>query len=87
MHDLRNGASQSAETTREPLVYEDVFPVGAVPDELCPLHNRSTSTPNADVTPGPVAWSGTAAPSSADIVVERVLGADGVMRMVMHQRR
>jgi penicillin-binding protein 1A len=87
MHDERSAAFRSEDSTTEPPVYEDVFPVGAVPDELCPLHNRVTAPPNADVTPGPLAWSGAAAPSSSDIVVERVLGADGVMRMVMHQRR
>jgi hypothetical protein len=37
--------------------------------------------------PSPVATSGTIAPAASDIVLERVLGADGVIRMIMRQRR
>jgi hypothetical protein len=83
-------------------VYEDLFPIGAVPSELCPLHKPASSdyavaasspqspTPTADAparSPVPVATSGIIAPPSTDIIIERVLGADGVTRVVMRQRR
>jgi hypothetical protein len=38
-------------------------------------------------SPSPVATSGIIAAPSTDIVMERVLGPDGVMRIVMRQRR
>jgi membrane peptidoglycan carboxypeptidase len=79
-------------------VYEDLFPIGAVPSEPCPIHNRpadpygvstASSTPMVDSILGAsssaVGTSGTA--PSTDIVLERVLGPDGVMRVVMRQRR
>jgi 1A family penicillin-binding protein len=81
----------------EPAVYEDLFPVGAVPAELCPVHNpiATSATASGSTTPivDDVLSSGTlaAAPvvraAATDVVLERVLGADGVMRMVMRQRR
>jgi 1A family penicillin-binding protein len=89
-------------------VYEDLFPIGAVPNEPCPIHNRpadrygdggaaehsvsaaSSTTPRVDgivgaTTAAVTAPSATA--STADIVLERVLGADGLMHVVMRQRR
>ena len=89
----------------QPPVYEDLFPVGAVPAEPCPVHSpaqdsygitaayapgRPSATPMVDsqlASPTPVATTGTARPASTDIVLERVLGPDGVMRVVMRQRR
>ena len=81
-------------------VYEDLFAIGAVPSELCPLHNPTPggygiatqvqNPPTSDAhpqSPGPVATSGIVAAPSTDIVMERVLGPDGVMRVVMRQRR
>ena len=81
-------------------VYEDLFPIGAVPSELCPLHNptpdnygiatQPQNPPRSDArpqSPGPVATSGIIAAPSTDIIMERVLGPDGVMRFVMRQRR
>jgi 1A family penicillin-binding protein len=81
-------------------VYEDLFPIGAVPPDLCPLHNPQPSygvtamsageltptAPTASPSLGPVAAATTSMPAS-DIVLERVLGADGIMRTVMRQRR
>jgi penicillin-binding protein 1A len=69
-----------------PTVYEDLFPIGTVPSEPCPIHNRPvdpypSSTPMVDSI---VSASSSASP---DIVLERVLGPDGVMRVVMRQRR
>ena len=84
-------------------VYEDLFPIGAVPSEPCPIHNRpadgygdivspastSSTTPMVDAIVG--AASGATGTSGrgagTDIVLERVLGPDGVMRVVMRQRR
>jgi hypothetical protein len=88
----------------QPPVYEDLFPIGAVPSEPCPLHGpaanaygiASASAPGASqsTTPTvdallatPTGTSGRIAPASTDIVLERVLGADGVIRVVMHQKR
>jgi penicillin-binding protein 2D len=85
-------------------VYEDLFPVGAVSSEPCPLHNPSPYAIAAYPSPTPMvdsivrtsasiptvsASSLTMAsrPAYTDIVLERVLGPDGVMRMVMRQRR
>ena len=85
-------------------VYEDLFPIGAVPSEPCPLHNPAAGaygsasasaqgasqvpTPTVDaLLATPTGTSGKIAPASTDIVLERVLGADGIMRVVMHQKR
>lgn len=80
-------------------VYEDLFPIGAVPSEPCPLHSRpavdygistassSSTTPMVDsiLQPGATGTSGTR--PSTDIILERVLGPDGIVRVVMRQRR
>jgi 1A family penicillin-binding protein len=84
----------------QPPVYEDLFAIGAVPSEPCPLHNPAagaygsasasaqSTTPTVDaLLTTPTGTSGRVAPASTDIVLERVLGADGVMRVVMHQKR
>ena len=88
----------------QPPVYEDLFSIGAVPSELCPLHGPAantygiasasvsgapqSSTPTVDaILATPTGTSGRIAPASTDIVLERVLGADGVIRVVMHQKR
>ncbi len=81
----------------EPPVYEDLFPVGAVPPDICPMHNpaagsfgiASATTVTDTLVPAasPVATSGTVTAATSDIVLERVLGADGVMRVIMRQRR
>ena len=67
-------------------VYEDLFPIGAVPSEPCPIHNHPadpySSTPTVDSV-----VSASAHATSSDIVLDRVLGPDGVMRVVMRQRR
>ena len=86
----------------EPPVYEDLFPVGAVSNEPCPLHNATAIASSTSPTPmvDAVLQTSSAKPASGastltmasqsastDIVLERVLGPDGVMRMVMRQRR
>lgn len=71
----------------EPPVYEDLFQAGTVPAELCPLHVPAVVTESA--TPMVDAALRRAFPEprvrTGSIVVERVMGADGVMRMVMRQ--
>jgi len=76
----------------EPPVYEDLFAVGSVPAEICPLHNPSSdiaSSPSAAdsvvSSPSPVATSGRL--TSTDIALERVLGSDGVMRTILRQKQ
>ncbi len=79
----------------EPPVYEDLFSIGAVPAEICPIHNppagsfgtASTDLGKDTLGSATVATSGTFTTTTSDIVLERVLGADGIMRMVMRQRR
>lgn len=86
----------------QPPVFEDLFPIGAVPSEPCPLHGPTANaygiasasaqspTPTVDaLLAAPTGTSGRVVPAAAssDIVLERVLGADGVMRVVMHQKR
>jgi penicillin-binding protein 1A len=43
MFDPTDPVSTSVLEPGEPPVYEDLFPVGAVPPEICPLHNGSGS--------------------------------------------
>lgn len=75
----------------EPLVYEDLFPVGAVPSDLCPLHNPSPAANSPSATPivdSILQQTGASSIARApEVVIERVLGPDGVMRVVMRQKR
>jgi 1A family penicillin-binding protein len=106
MHDEADAPVRTLAAGETP-VYEDLFPLGAVSGELCPLHNPvanaiaayPTSTPIVDslIQTGQTSASiptvsgssltMASKPASTDIVLERVLGPDGVMRMVMRQRR
>jgi membrane peptidoglycan carboxypeptidase len=98
-------------------VYEDIFPIGTVPAELCPIHNGyggygqtagtsgytsadAAPTPNVDAALQSAGMTGQSSdlqmprvPSSAmvrsanpRIYVERVMGPDGIVRIVMKQR-
>jgi 1A family penicillin-binding protein len=83
-------------------VYEDIFPIGAVPSEECPLHSGrygyyqatmgTTATGTESMTPlvdAAVATTGSAVTVRSvnpRIYVERVVGADGITRLVMKQR-
>jgi penicillin-binding protein 1A len=73
----------------EPPVYEDLFPAGSVPSETCALHGRSPSqtvTPMVDAaiqqahTPASVVRTG------SRLFVEKITGADGLVRYVIKQR-
>jgi 1A family penicillin-binding protein len=102
MHDQAEAPVIRTLAAGDTAVYEDLFPLGAVSSEPCPLHDvplaaYPNTTPVVDsilqtsvATPSP-AYAGSltmaSRPASSDIVLERVLGPDGVMRLVMRQRR
>jgi len=98
MLDEDDGASPKL-ASNEPPVYEDLFAVGTVPPDICPIHNSapatgagsfSTSTTqivNSALPTSQYTASPSLTPRSPDIVLERVLGADGLMHVVMRQRR
>ena len=69
----------------EPNVYEDLFPVGAIPSETCPIHDSSARasywpsvTPIVDGIIRP-------ASTSAPLRIERIPTADGSYRIVVRQ--
>ncbi|MEO6213712.1 MAG: PBP1A family penicillin-binding protein, partial [Vicinamibacterales bacterium] len=61
-------------------VYEDIFPVGAVPMELCPLHS-------GDMPPAQPLTTADAEPANPRVYADRVVGPDGIVRIVMRQRQ
>ncbi len=95
----------------EPAVYEDMFPIGAVPIETCWVHTSASpslpnpaaaserlQTPLVDEALRPHASQAAPAPrgtlpsrevvetsSGTKIVVQRVVGADGITRTVIRQ--
>ena len=100
MRDQDDGRSKMA--VNEPPVYEDLFAIGTVPPDLCPIHNTTTSPTIASssvsgttqiansVMPTSSQFAASPpslAPRPSDIVLERVLGSDGLMHVVMRQRR
>ena len=100
MHDRDAAADSLKLASGESPVYEDLFAVGAVPPDLCPLHNASASVFSAPTSTVGAAISDSVAAASAvvsspsrytvpasDIVIERVLGGDGLMHVIMRQRR
>ncbi|MEP6914521.1 MAG: PBP1A family penicillin-binding protein [Acidobacteriota bacterium] len=99
MRDDQTVPSTSPLAEGESAVYEDLFPVGAVPSELCPLHNPSTlpgSTPTVDSIlsqsappPSPLVRAvsaSTAVATQADLVVERVLDSAGTIHLVLRRK-
>jgi membrane peptidoglycan carboxypeptidase len=90
MYDTADPQPVLAPPPGESAVYEDLFPVGAVPTELCPLHNLSypSATPMVDslLEPTVGAKAPAARPSAGDVGIERVLGPNGLMRVVTRQR-
>jgi 1A family penicillin-binding protein len=99
MHDRDAAADPLKLASSEPPVYEDLFAIGAVPPDLCPLHNASAAVSTLPASAGGAAIPDSLLPSSAvvaptryapassDIVLERVLGGDGLMHVIMRQRR
>ena len=75
MFDQDDGPAVQTLASTEPPVYEDLFAVGSVPPDICPIHNPAAPA------------AGVASASSDDIVLERALGTDGLMHVVMRQRR
>jgi penicillin-binding protein 1A len=79
----------------EPVVYEDLFPVGAIPSEACPLHDlarAATTTPvvdavlQASTAPTPTPPGPAIRNASSRLVVDRVPTADGSYRVIVRQR-
>jgi penicillin-binding protein 1A len=67
-------AGLARERASRPNIYEDFFPLGTVPSELCPLHSRSDDAiAGAGVTTDVLPASHTQRP----IVVERAIRSDG----------
>jgi hypothetical protein len=87
-------AAADAVPADEPIVYEDLFPVGAIPSDTCPLHDavaRSETSPagvamrDASLDPIP-AGHGPAVRTGTRLFVDRVPAADGSYRVVIRQR-
>jgi penicillin-binding protein 1A len=81
----------------EPMVYEDLFPVGAMPSEICTLHDPATHTVEGSPTPlvdsllqattPAVATTGAAIRTPATrLYVDRVPQGDGSYRTVVRER-
>lgn len=76
-------------------VYEDLFPIRAIPSDTCPLHGasaESSTTPSATplvdaaVQPASIISPGAAVRTGARLFVERITGPDGLVRYVIKQR-
>ncbi len=88
-------APRAALKPGESPVYEDLFPIGSVSAEPCPLHSPAAVLSDLSVRPAigelqPVGTTGVAASQSAithgpPVIMEKVAGADGVMRIVLRQ--
>jgi membrane peptidoglycan carboxypeptidase len=79
----------------EPAVYEDLFPVGAMPSDTCQEHDPArvaTTTPLVDAALQPASHSepprppGAAIRTSSRLFIERVPRADGSHGVVFRQR-
>lgn len=72
----------SAEEPPEPPVFEDLFPVGTIPSELCPLH--ASRRPVVEEGREPPARSPTPLVDAAlrGGSIRRVVGSDGIVRYV-----
>jgi penicillin-binding protein 1A len=77
-------------------VYVEFFPIGTLPNEVCPLHGAAAAvvtsgntvpTQTVDGIPQQTPGSVPAPANDNQVVIERVVGADGVIRVVMRQRR
>jgi membrane carboxypeptidase/penicillin-binding protein len=86
-------AQPSAEQdSSEPPVYEDLFPVGSIPSDTCPLHGAPASpsaTPLVDaaIQRASVLASDSAMRSGTRLFVEKITGLDGLVRYVIKQKR
>ena len=79
----------------EPPVYEDLFPAGTVSSEPCPTHGATalppataSATPVVDtaIRPASLTTAGGAVRSGTRLFVERLTGADGLVRYVVKQK-
>ena len=78
----------------QPPVYEEIFAVGALSSELCPLHAPQlpyggTSSDGADLAPSTQSTTPLvdAELRRAGVKIERVVGSDGIPRVVIQQKR
>jgi hypothetical protein len=82
----------------EPTVYEDLFPTGAVPPEICQLHDpaarvvTTSTTPLVDAAMQPAAFTPSSVRAPAPephqrFYVERVPRPDGSFTFVIRERR
>ena len=75
----------------EPPVYEDLFPAGTAPSETCTVHGASFAEgsaigpPLADAAVQHADSRATAVRSGSRLFVEKVIGADGLVRYVVRQ--
>jgi hypothetical protein len=82
-------------TSNEPPVYEDFFPVGAIPQTPCPLHSDIADTPAVPTPlvdsiiarPPPASSAVAIRPASARLFIERVPRGDGTYRIVIRDRQ
>jgi 1A family penicillin-binding protein len=92
----------SAVTVPEPVVYEDLFPTGAIPSERCTLHDpagqpigTSGSTPIVDAllqsqlsaSPNPVAAGAAVRTPPTRLFVERITQPDGTIKFAVRDQR
>jgi membrane peptidoglycan carboxypeptidase len=73
----------------EPPVYEDLFPVGSIPSETCPVHGVPASETVPSTTPmvdAALVRSGSAVRPGLRLFVEKVTDQNGLVRYVVTQR-
>ena len=82
----------------KPVVYEELFSVGAISSELCPVHSGGSDMVGTSGTELPLSPTSSPSASSTPMVdealqrartagqpVQRVVGSDGVVRLVIKQ--
>ena len=70
----------------EPPVYEDLFPIGSVPAETCPVHGAFGAQTAPSSTPIVDAALAASPRVESRLVVERITGQDGQVRFVVRER-
>jgi penicillin-binding protein 1A len=86
-----DSASSAREEEDEPPVYEDLFPIGSAPTQLCPLHGAAESTSTSVSTPLVDAALGrnivgSAVRTGTRLFVEKITDSKGIIRYVVTQR-
>jgi penicillin-binding protein 1A len=83
--------SASERELEEPPVYEDLFPVGSVPSQPCPMHGRAESTSGPVGTPLVDAALrrnvvGSAVRTGTRLFVDKITDRNGIIRYVVTER-